>query len=310
MSTTIIIPVPVLSVAPGPVQPPAVTVTPPPVSVSDTDLLPQMPDADIVTYLQGKGYIITTPPTPPPPPPPPTPSGPQIWTGGTITNTIQTFHDTPAAFVPAWQTPVTGNAHLTQITTPAGPGFAMTCTDTDVTTWSTQDKAILCQGTQAPSSPDALGTIAQWTTSIFLPAQTFPGVFFSGLLWELHTQATQAHSIQIDTSHFGTPTAPYWKFYIQNDSGGSNVKTYYSSSPITLGAWHQVVLQAKWSTGTDGFIQWFVDGVCWANYTGQTYWSSFGKPYLQFGYYSQLGGGLTNQVQFGPSVRRQFTTVP
>ena len=30
----------------------------------------------------------------------------------------------------------------------------------------------------------------------------------------------------------------------------------------------------------------------------------------QFGYYSQLGNGLTNTVQFEPSVRRQFSAVP
>jgi hypothetical protein len=236
--------------------------------------------------------------------------GPAIWTGGTVTNTIQTFKDTPAAFVPAWQTPVTGNPHLTQISTPNGPGFSMTCTDSDVAVWSSQDKTILCQGTQAGSSPDALGTIAQWSTSIYLPTQTFPPPFFCGLLWEFHTQANQAHSIQLDTSQHGKTTAPWWKFYVQYDSGGNNVKTYYSNGPLALDTWHQVVMQAKWAADTTGFMQWFVDGVCYANYSGQTYWSSFGKPYLQFGYYSQLGGGLTNTVQFGPSVRRQFSAVP
>jgi hypothetical protein len=252
-------------------------------------------------------------PTPPPPPPPiPTPpaAGPAIWAGGTVTHTIQSFKDTPAAFVPAWQTPVTGNAHLYQITTPHGPGIGMTCTDADTAIWDSTDKVILAQGTQAPSSPDAENTISQWNTWMYLPSQTFPAAFFSGVLWEVHTQANQAHSAQIDTNQHGTPTAPYWKFYIQYDAGGNNVHTYYSTTPIALDVWHQVVIQAKWSQGTDGVMQWFVDGVCYANYQGQTYWTAFGKPYVQFGYYSQRGAGLTNTVQFGPMVRRQFTSIP
>lgn len=68
MSTNILIPVP--SYTPpaydlGMFQPPAFT--PPPLSLVDTDLLKQMPAADVAAYLQSVGYTVTpgTPVTPP-----------------------------------------------------------------------------------------------------------------------------------------------------------------------------------------------------------------------------------------------------
>jgi hypothetical protein len=225
-----------------------------------------------------------------------------IWTGGTVTNTAQFLTDLSSCYEPAFRSaPVTAFPHLQPETTPYGPGFGFTCTDADVAIWSSSDKTVLAR----VNDTEHLGTTAQWTFPIYLPSQTFPNTFFCGLLWELHTLANQAHSIQIDTTQHGTPTAPWWKVYVQYDSGGNNVHTYYAG-PIALNTWHQVVLQAKWAEDSTGFQQWFVDGALIANYSGQTYWASFGDPYLQFGYYSQIGGGLTNTVFFGPIVRRQF----
>jgi hypothetical protein len=239
------------------------------------------------------------------------------WGGGTVTDSYKVFSDVPAAFEPAYTNNPTAYTNgdgsgITAITTPYGSGFQVVCTDANIATWDGTAKDILLHG-HSPGY-DAVGTVGQWTFSFMLPTpQTFDTNFFTGLLWELHTTANQAHSMQLDSNQHGTGAAPWYKFYYQSDSGGSTVQTIYKNPALCpkplLNVWHQVVLQCYWTSTTNGFMRWYVDGQLCANFTGQTYWSAFGNPYLQYGFYSHLGAGLTNTVRYGPVVRQTLVNL-
>ncbi len=187
---------------------------------------------------------------------------PGIWTGGTVTNTVDELSQLYGCFEPAWKAaPVAAFPHCEPITTPYGPGFAFTCTDSDVAIWDSTCKDVLAQAWEAPGSPDVLGTVCQYTIPMYYPTQTFPSDGWSGTHWELHTTANQAHQIGINTAGgHGTPTAPVWRFSVQSTSSGSTNAQFYGP-PIVFNTWHQVVLQAYWTETTKGFMRFYVDGV-------------------------------------------------
>jgi hypothetical protein len=89
-----------------------------------------------------------------------------ISSDGTQTLNIQQYLDLYGAFLPTSTHPATTNAHAQTLTTPYGPGFSITCTDSDVAIWDNTEKDILLQPT-APrngTNSDAVGTIVQYTT--------------------------------------------------------------------------------------------------------------------------------------------------
>ena len=65
-------------------------------------------------------------------------------------------------------------------------------------------------------------------------------------------------------------------------------------APIEYGRWYSWRIQLKWSSGSDGFLKWWLDGQQLANWTGPTMNVGEGSPYLQFGFYSATQ--LRNEV--------------
>jgi hypothetical protein len=241
----------------------------------------------------------------------------QLWSGGAINLNVSSYATLQGGgFLPAWTDPVTsGGSGCTTMTTPYGPGFSFTVTDSDVAIWDSTAKDILLQASNtAIGGSDQAGTIVQYTTHLNVPSQTISSSsfvqngYFAGVLFELHTGANQAHGLSVDTSTSNPHhPSPAWRFDVQYDAGGNNIQPYYGPV-ITYDTWHRIDGQMYWTTTTNGFQRWYVDGTLVGDYSGQTYWTSFGNPYLQFGFYSGLGDGLTNYSQFGPITRQLFAS--
>jgi Polysaccharide lyase len=204
---------------------------------------------------------------------------------------IAGLSDLTGVFLPAWTSPAVANAHFNTMSTPYGPGLTFTCADTDIATWDSRDKAILAQ-----HRPETIGTEVQWTFYLNLPPQTFLSDWFCGLLWEFHTNTSSGHNLSIDVTETPQPC-----FKIMRDIGGG--ATPYYTSALTFNHWYQVIVQVKWSLGSDGYIRWIIDGRNWLDYSGATCFPGGGDPYLQFGYYSSTGAG-TNYSQFGGITKR------
>jgi hypothetical protein len=207
-----------------------------------------------------------------------------------VSGDIAHLSDLKGVFSPAWTSPAVANAHFNTMSTPHGPGWTFTCADTDIAIWNSRSKAILAQ-----HLPETIGTEVRWTFYLNLPTQTFLPHYFCGVLWEFHTTRSSGHNLAIDVT-----SAPQPCFKFIRDTGGE-ATPYYTDSLI-LNHWYQVVIEIKWSLGSDGYIRWFMDGTKWLDYSGATCFPGDGDPYLQFGYYSFTGAG-TNYAQFGGITR-------
>jgi hypothetical protein len=179
------------------------------------------------------------------------------------------------------------------MSTPYGPGWTFTCADTDIAIWDSRSKVIFAQ-----YRPETIGTEVRWTFFLNLPTQTFLPHWFCGVLLEFPTKRSSGHCLAIDVTSTPQPC-----FKIIRDTGGTGgeAKPYYTD-PLILDHWYQVVMEVKWSWGSDGYIRWFIDGTKWLDFSGATCFPGDGDPYLQFGYYSFTGAG-TNYSQFGGITR-------
>ena len=56
-------------------------------------------------------------------------------------------------------------------------------------------------------------------------------------------------------------------------------------------AWHHCTIKVRWSLGSDGFYQLFMDGTQYVNHqnTPTVYFGDGGTPFLQFGLYADIG---------------------
>jgi Polysaccharide lyase len=249
------------------------------VSVSDTTLLGQMPTADVVAYLQSKGYTVTSgTPTPTPTPTPP---------AGAIL--IQHFSDIKqGGFVPQWQSPFVGKAgKMVEISTPYGPGFDNYCSDTDLCIWDSTMKTIMMQVCNVDTTKTET-----WEFYANLPTQKLVTSWNVGGFWECgHTDVSSGNLIAIDNST-GTPT---WRLVRQ--SGPGQIYAFYNGGPVQFNHWTHFVQKVKWSRNTDGFLQFSIDGNMVINYNGATLFDA-GTPQVHIGWYGDLGAG-TNHVQIG-----------
>ena len=103
-----------------------------------------------------------------------------------------------------------------------------------------------------------------------------------------------------------------WRFFLQSGSNGTSGSGYYGPA-IVLNTWHIVVMQVYWTESGSGYANFYVDGVQYGNFVGQTYSASFGNPYVQWGIYSEGPGsvspGLTNTLRYGPVIRTQYASL-
>jgi hypothetical protein len=222
---------------------------------------------------------------------------------------INTFSDLADGFTSTFVNPVVSKSpEITAISTANGPGFSISCGDTDLAPWDSRSKCILVSphtGVSWGGYPDryeTIGSQVQWEWYLMLPTQSIVQDWFCGVLWEYHDSANSGNDITVDVWDSPINPTPVFR-HIRYPAGGE-----YFSPAIVFGHWYHFVLQIKWSTGPDGFFRWYLDGTLTASWTGQTFNSSLGPPYLQFGWYSFTGpydvnpaappSGITNLAQY------------
>ncbi len=207
------------------------------------------------------------------------------------TSTIAQYSDLSGAFVPAWISPAVAHPpELQTASTPYGQGFQFVVSDTaDVATWDSAMKDVLAQAFHSGQAPIPAETPYTFNLYVYLPSQKIVTSWNGGLLWEFHTPSTSSgHHIALDNTGRG-PTNPSFRFG-RESSGGANYTYAYTYAPLTFNAWHQFVINVKFSTGTDGYYQLSMDGTQYINFSGPTMFAAdHGNPYLQFGFYADIG---------------------
>jgi Polysaccharide lyase/Fibronectin type III domain len=188
-------------------------------------------------------------------------------------------------------TPWPSGGGIWQVTTPYGPGFRMVATD---------EMKVLSGGKKAQIADighlvGTEGATDDWSGKMMLPAAGNPNGFprnypDSGILVDFHDSSAGAGGggIGIDTTD-----APFRNnFYFDWNLRGVKRKAV-SPNQLVYDRWYSWRIQIKFSSGSDGFIKWWLDGQLLADWPGATI-APGGRPYLQFGFYSD--DQLRNEV--------------
>jgi chitodextrinase len=220
---------------------------------------------------------LSSSPPPPPPPPPPSP--------------LQKIFDQKSDFVPG----VFNASGMTEIATPYGPGLRVVAqAGVHVAPWDSGSKAVLGKWFY-PS--DFLGKTYDWQFHYMFPAsgnpQGFPQTWAAGANFEVGHTGQSGHLISVNTSQ---NPAGQIAIGIHLPPFGNNYAFTWLPSAIELDHWYKVRFQIKWSTGSDGFVNIWIDDVQRVNRAGPTVIAGV-IPAMQVGYYS--ANVLTNEVRFG-----------
>jgi Polysaccharide lyase len=171
-----------------------------------------------------------------------------------------------------------------EVGTPRGPGFKVVATPEMTSPWGGK-LAWLVDVDHLTPWARFLGTTEDWSGKFMFPStgnpNGFPKDWNAGVLWEHKTETEIGHHIAIDGS---TPGGARIRFGVHN-AAANNYRFSWANAPIVLGHWYSWRLTMKWSTGSDGFVQGWLDGRRLVNYSGPTI--KVGEhPKLQFGYYA------------------------
>ncbi|MGU3499868.1 heparin lyase I family protein [Mycobacterium sp. C31M] len=209
--------------------------------------------------------------------------------------TINGFGDLTAVFAPDWIQPATAADGFSTVSTPLGDGFEFIVPDSEISPWDSTCKSIL-----AVKYPDTspVGSAERWTFHILLPKQSLIDEWHTGVLWEFHTNTSSGHHLSLSSDS---------RFRIGRDIEpvGSRPAFDYTTGPaVPWDRWIKVTMELKWSYSNNGYFKVWIDGVQYVNATAVATVFT-GDPYLQFGWYSTRGAGITNRIRFG-GIRREI----
>jgi hypothetical protein len=212
-----------------------------------------------------------TAPQPQPPPPPPGVSFDQL-------------SDFPVFF----------NIHgASEISTPSGPGFRFVVPASMHPPWDVTSKASM--GKWAYPA-DFLGKTYTWTFDVMLPSagnpNGLPETWHAGTLFQDHTFFQSGHHLALDSLTFPSDRFRYGVWV----GPGNNYEYQWSEQPIQYDRWYRFNWEIKYSTGADGYVKMWMDGVQVVNHAGPSIEPNSGLA-MQVGYYS--AAQLTNEVRYG-----------
>jgi hypothetical protein len=191
-----------------------------------------------------------------------------------------------------WQ-PINGGGGVVQtssfqeISTPSGPGFQVVCTDAlNQAAWNVNNKAVLAMRRVGVG---VTGATEDYTWDMYLPTQTVSVDQYT--LFEFHTDASSGHNIGLNLD--GT-----YRMTRQSAAGQVYVRNYTGGPAILYNVWQPMRIKVKWSLGSDGLLQMWINGTQVMNYTGPTQFAGDGRPYINFGWYGWRPSNETNTVRF------------
>lgn len=177
-----------------------------------------------------------------------------------------------------------------QVSTPYGPGFRMSVTD---------EMKVLSGGKRAEIADighlvGPVGSTEDWSGKAMFPAAGNPNGFPRnypdwGVFFQFHSNLGVPVGMGIDTTN-GPYRNTIW--FSSHPSGGPKRKAL-APAALVYDRWYSWRILLKWSSGSDGFIKWWLNGQLRADWTGPTL-APGEVPYLQFGFYS--AARLRNEV--------------
>jgi len=167
----------------------------------------------------------------------------------------------------------------------------------------------------APAVDPQRGSVMRWAFPIGFTGGKGPGMeyldhtpakeVYAGFWWKASNpwqnhEASHVNKIAfwysqnhqpIDIQMYGTP--PYRLDVVTQFSAGTfRLAPNVTTSPVTLGVWHKIEMHAKYASsagGSDGIVEWWMDGVLQGRYTNVNTPSDAGFQEFQI---SPTWGGL------------------
>jgi hypothetical protein len=197
-------------------------------------------------------------------------------------------------------TPWPSGGGIWQVSTPHGPGFRMVVTD-EMRVVSGGKLAFLAD---IGHLVGPVGSTEDWSGTVVFPAAGNPHGFPRKYLdWGVSSNSTgprrpggdgdryhQRSSPQHDLVQF----APLRRAQAEGARPGR----------LVYGRWYSWRIHLKWSSGSDGFVKWWLDERLRADWSGPTL-AAGEVPYLQFGFYS---AALLHDEVFHAALRKGSPT--
>lgn len=172
---------------------------------------------------------------------------------------------------------------LWQVSTPHGPGFRFASTN-EMLVYSGASAAQIVDIDHLVDTQAYMGTVFDLSGKLMFPAagnpQGFPAYDSWNVLWEFGPGLPSNNQFGVN----GITNRLYVRTY---KPGAPNSRQQAESpSPIQYDRWYDFRWQVKFSTGSDGFVNFWLDGVPMAQWTGPTLPTGVDAPWIQWGFYS------------------------
>jgi hypothetical protein len=187
-------------------------------------------------------------------------------------------------------TPWSSGGGMWEVSTPYGPGFRFVATP-EMQVMSGGKMSLMAD---IDNLVQGVGYTEDWYGMVMLPSSGnrngFPAFGDWNCLWEFRGQGDVWNQFGVD----GLQNKLYVRTY---DASRNSVRKALSPSTIQLDHWYSFRWRIKWSKGSDGLVQFWLDGLKIADWTGPNLASGDkNRPDLQFGFYS--GATLTNEAWY------------
>jgi hypothetical protein len=172
---------------------------------------------------------------------------------------------------------------LWRVSTPHGPGFRFRATD-EMSIYSGAKAAQVADIDHLVDQHRYLGTVFDLRGKLMFPAvgnpQGFPAHTSWNALWEFGPGLPSNNQFGIN----GLTNRIYVRTYRPGTS--NDRRQAESRARIRYERWYDFRWQIRFSTGTDGFVNFWLDGVRIAKWTGATLPVGIEPPWIQWGFYS------------------------
>jgi chitodextrinase len=190
-------------------------------------------------------------------------------------------------------------ARATEISTEHGPGFNFQSPGANQGAECPWDLGLACVLGKWIYPADFMGKTYDWTFYVRFPSagnpQGFPSNWLTNAFFEVgHTNVSSGHHIALDMV-WAQRGSLRWRLGIATNEP---TNTWDYSSPgtvVQMDTWYKWRMQIKWSTGSDGFINLWLNDQPVKSYNGHTA-PNTAPPALQAGIYSIDDRPLQDQI--------------
>ncbi len=179
-------------------------------------------------------------------------------------------------------TPWPSGGGMWEVRTPFGRGFRFVATSE----MGVQSGGKKSEIADVRSLVQGAGHTETWSGLVMFPKKGNPTGFTRNYpdwntFFDFHSNSGVPLEMGVDTRD--EPRRRH--IYLKSHPYGGQPRSATARSRLVFDRWYSWRIQLRWSTGSDGFVKWWLNGVLLADWKGPTLGEAE-VPYLQFGFYA------------------------